>query len=118
MTTMLLAQLDQASELMKVSANRGWEASMLAFFFIFVVALLGWLIHSMRNDSHDREERMAKRLDGLEDFQRSTLLEALQDNSKALHELTATLSTKPCLKTREHGSLELETLRRKHSAKS
>ena len=91
--------MDPATEIIKASANHSWEALMVAFFCIACVGLLVWLMKSWSVDAHAREERMAKRIDTLEEFARATLLEALQDNSKALQELNSTLRQKPCLLT-------------------
>ena len=57
---------------------------MVAFFCIAAVGLLVWLMQSWAKEAHHREERMANRIDELERFARTTLLEALRDNNKAL----------------------------------
>lgn len=90
---------------------------MVAFFCIAVVAMLVWLMRSWSNDAHDREERMAKRIDSLEEFARNTLMEALQENSRALLELTSTLKTKPCLMTLGDGEKRIVSVTRKPTAK-
>lgn len=84
-------------DIIKQSADHSWEAMMVAFFCVCVVGLLVWLVRSWTQESHKREERMAARIDNLEEFTRETLLEALRDNSKALNELTTTLHTRSCL---------------------
>ena len=89
-------------EIMKVSAQRGWEAVMIAFFAVTIVGLLIWLVKGWSTEAHDRESRMATRIDGLEMFTRTTLLEALRDNNKALVELTNALHNRPCLLSTEH----------------
>lgn len=110
---MLLGQIDEAAAIIKKSADHSWEAMMVAFFCVAVVAMLVWLMRAWSGDAHDREERMAKRIDDLEMFTRDTLLEALQDNSRALIELTSTLRTKPCLLTLDADVREGEPARRR-----
>lgn len=102
--------MDPASEVLKQSASHSWEALMVAFFCIACVGLLVWLMKSWANESHNREERMAKRIDDLENFTRNALLEALHDNARALTELTATLHNKPCLLSTNDQSMLMKHL--------
>ena len=81
----------------EAAAKHSWEALLATFLAVAVVGLLVWLMKSWSEQAHQREERMAKRIDELENFVRTTLLVALQDNSKALIALTTTLNTRACL---------------------
>ena len=85
------------TEVITTAAKHGWEAMLLSFFATAVVGLLIWLMKAWSNEAHHREERMAKRIDELESFTRTTLLEALQDNNKALIALTSALNSRTCL---------------------
>jgi len=44
-----------------------------------------------------REERMGRRMDELQDFQNTTLLQCVVDNTTAMREVTDALKTRPCL---------------------
>lgn len=81
---------------------------MIAFIMICCLAAIAYLSRAWMSDTVKREERMANRIDKLEDFQRNELLSmvgkcqiALDDNSAAMRELTVTLRGRPCLLTAE-----------------
>ena len=98
----------------KASA-RGWEAIILVMVMLGLIALTGfivrWLIHSMdkrMEEAKDREDRMAKRLNDLENFVQTTLLKVINETSAitanvldAVRSLTSALNVRPCLFTNE-----------------
>lgn len=90
--------------IVKEAAKSGWEPALLAFVFLVILAFLVWLIRYWMAQSATREERMAKRIDSLEDQQRNDLhalalgcKEALDRNSNVIANLQATLDKRPCL---------------------
>ena len=98
----------------KASA-RGWEAIILVMVMLGLIALTGfivrWLIRSMdkrMEEAKDREDRMAKRLNDLENFVQTTLLRVINETSAmtanvldAVRSLTSALNIRPCLFTSE-----------------
>jgi uncharacterized membrane protein len=100
----LLAQVTPGVEqAIQAAANTGrWEAVALVVVMLMVVGLLVWLVKSWiaqagardvaaavataerEKQSIDREARLAKRVDGLEEFIRNNLLQALNENTKAM----------------------------------
>ena len=98
----------------KASA-RGWEAIILVMVMLGLIALTGfivrWLIRSMdkrMEEAKDREDRMAKRLNDLENFVQTTLLRVINETSSmtanvldAVRSLTSALNIRPCLFTSE-----------------
>ncbi len=86
------------------ATNRGWEAGLLVFFFLVVVAFLGWLVRTWITTAAQREERMAARLDKVEDEQGDELrnltvqcIEAFNKNTVAVDRITDALERRPCL---------------------
>lgn len=91
--------------------GKGWEAEILIGVLAGAICLTAfivrWLIKSMDSrmqEATTREERMSKRIDCLEDFQRETLSELMQQatkaqlaSSEAIRELKESLHAKPCL---------------------
>lgn len=97
------------------ASARGWEAVILVLVMFGLIALTGfiirWLIYSMdkrMEEAKDREDRMAKRLNDLENFVQTTLLKVINETSAmtanvldAVRSLTSALNIRPCLFTNE-----------------
>ena len=97
------------------ASARGWEAIILVMVMLGLIALTGfivrWLIRSMdkrMEEAKDREDRMAKRLNDLENFVQTTLLRVINETSAmtanvldAVRSLTSALNIRPCLFTTE-----------------
>ena len=79
------------------ASKSGWEAMAVAFVLCSALAFLVWLVRTWLMEAARREDRMAKRIDALEDFQRNTLTETIKANSLAVQELTQMLKRRPCL---------------------
>lgn len=118
-------EISQAIHKAVIDASaRGWEAIILVMVMLGLIALTGfivrWLIKSMdkrMEEAKDREERMAKRLNDLENFVQTTLLKVINETSSmtanvldAVRSLTSALNIRPCLFTSE----EIETRRREN----
>ena len=97
------------------ASARGWEAVILVMVMLGLITLTGfivrWLIRSMdkrMEEAKDREDRMAKRLNDLENFVQTTLLRVINETSAmtanvldAVRSLTSALNIRPCLFTSE-----------------
>lgn len=103
------------NEAVKDASAKGWEAVILVLVMFGLIALTGfivrWLIYSMdkrMEEAKDREDRMAKRLNDLENFVQTTLLKVINETSAmtanvldAVRSLTSVLNIRPCLFTNE-----------------
>lgn len=103
------------NEAVKDASAKGWEAVILVLVMFGLIALTGfiirWLIYSMdkrMEEAKDREDRMAKRLNDLENFVQTTLLKVINETSAmtanvldAVRSLTSALNIRPCLFTNE-----------------
>jgi len=98
------------------AGTKGWEAIVLVMFMLGLISLSGfvvrWLVKSMdkrMEESTVRETRMANRLDNLELFTRTTLLQVINESSSligkvfdGMHYLGQQLSDRPCLLDMRH----------------
>lgn len=95
MQAIFFGQVPGADEAIRAAASRGWEAVVLVVIMISVLCLLGWIVKvwitraSQREDkileqALAREDRLAKRIDALEDFIRTSLMDALHENTRAM----------------------------------
>ena len=98
-------------EAVKDASTRGWEAIILVLVMLGLILLTGfivrWLIRSMDKrleESTERENRMAVRLNELESFTRNTLLTVINDTSglitkvfEGMNHLSTLLAERPCL---------------------
>jgi len=96
--------MPDGTEVIRTAAAHGWEAGLLALVMIGSFAFLAWLIKSWMVAGTTREERMANRLDVLEDFQRTELkmlvvqcTKTFNDHKGAVDRLTDILQERPCL---------------------
>jgi len=85
-------------EAIKAATTRGWEAAMVAVIMIAFMIAFSWIAKTW----FIREERMAKRIDVLEDFIRTELKElavscraSLDANTQALSNLMAVFHQRP-----------------------
>jgi phage-related holin len=99
------------SEAVKDASTRGWEAVILVLVMLGLISLTGvivrWLIKSMdkrMEEAKEREDRMAKRLDYLENFVENTLMNIINNTSTmtvkvltAIDALTNVLDKRPCI---------------------
>ena len=84
-------------QVLDTATRHGWEATLIAFCVLSAYCGLVWLIRTWLKDAINREERMAKRIDSLEEFQRTTMADSISGMKLALIQLAETLRTKPCL---------------------
>ena len=57
---------------------------MLVIIMISCVGFLVYVVRSVMSQALSREERLAKRIDSLEEFIRTVLMDSLRDNTKAM----------------------------------
>jgi hypothetical protein len=95
--------IEQLDAIVKAAASRSWEAGALCAFMAICVMGVVWLVKTWLNQAYSREERMAKRIDALEDFIRTELRtvatkcqEALDRNTAATNDLVKALADRVC----------------------
>lgn len=66
------------------AASGRWEAVALVVVMLAVTGFLVYVVKSIMAQALQREERLAHRVDTLEDFIRTSLLESLRENTKAM----------------------------------
>lgn len=93
---------DDAARVIERAAQTSWEAGLLALVFVASIAGLTWLLKTVLATASRREERMAARIDKLEDVQRTDLRELVAANTKAIVELTVALHARPCFWSEDH----------------
>lgn len=81
---MLFAQIPGADEAIAAASRSGWEAVVLVVVMLTCVGFLVYVVRTIMAQALAREERLSKRIDALEEFIRTTLVTALQDNTKAM----------------------------------
>lgn len=86
-------------EAIRAATSKGWEAVMVAVVMIAFMIAFSWVARTW----FIREERMAKRIDVLEDFIRTELKElavkcqaSLDANTQAMANLSAVFNQRPC----------------------
>lgn len=98
-------------EAVKQASSRGWEAIVLLLFMIGLMVLTGvivkWLIRSMdarMEEATARENRMALRLNKLEEFSQTTLVNLINETAAmttkvmdAITSLSDAMNRRPCL---------------------
>jgi hypothetical protein len=120
---MLFSQLPPGSDkALEMASQRGYETYILCIVLLGCIALVGmlfrWFINSFDKRSSEsvareearvkegveRENRLAARIDTLENFVHATLMDQVAASTRALHEntaatsaLAAALERKPCL---------------------
>ena len=108
---MILCEIDPvgATSTLEKALAHSWEAGLVVLVVVAIGGLFVWLMRQQLSNSEKREERMAKRIDVLEDFQRKELSlmldhcrSSLDANSAAMEKLNTTLSARPCLWQVEH----------------
>ena len=113
-TVLPLAQIPGGDRAIEEAAKSGWEAVFLVVMMLSSFALFGYLIRvwvtktaeredSMLRQAIEREERLGNRINVLEDFNRNTLLEVIQNNAQVISAVStqATESCKMLLDLRE-----------------
>ena len=123
----MLAQVPGADKALELASQKGYETYVLCMVLLGCLVLVGmlfrWFIKSFDDrakesvnreenrvkEGVERENRLAKRIDMLEDFVNDTLIKqvqetttALRDNTMATTALANALEAKPCLLEREH----------------
>jgi hypothetical protein len=108
--------LEQAAQkVVEQAASRGWEAGLLALIMLFVIVGAGYLIRFILADAAQRETRLTERLNRLEEYVQTTLLEevretraalvasqtASKDMSAVVAKLSEALAARPCFWTAE-----------------
>lgn len=99
---MPLAQISidptQLADVIKAATSHSWEAGALVVFMALVISFLVWLVKHVLASASTREDRMAKRIDLLEAWQREVMAttlnqtrEALDHNTEALNRLQASM---------------------------
>jgi hypothetical protein len=93
-----------AVDAVQKAAGQSWEAAMLAVIIVSSLGFLVWLVKQWLAEAGKREDRMSRRIDILEEFQRTQLTnlavqcrEAVDRNVAAFDRLVATLADRPCL---------------------
>jgi len=72
------------------STNR-YEAVVLVVVMVTVIAFLVYLVRTVLEQANQREKRLGERIDALEAFIRTELMQALSENTKAM--LTISVSS-------------------------
>lgn len=93
-----------AEEVIKAASSRGWEAGMLVIVVLAMLAAFGLFMRWFMKSTDTRETRLGDRIDVLENFIHTSLLEVIKDNGElmtktlqAIDALTATLNRRLCL---------------------
>jgi hypothetical protein len=108
---MPFSQIPGASEAISKASDHGYEAIIVVGIVVAFFGCLTWLIKTWFIQAENRENRMARRIDDLEEYQKTRLMEQLEaaralavgcqrsfdENTAALRELTKVLADRPCL---------------------
>lgn len=102
---MLFAQIPDPKPIIEAAREEaGWTAGLLAFIMVATIGFLVWLVKQWIKTDADRENRMAKRIDGLEGFIQEELVKlidkcqaSMEASVAASRALTDTLRQRPCL---------------------
>ena len=73
------------------AATGRYEAVVLVVIMLTVISFLVYLVRAVMVQASERESRLAKRIDTLEDFIRTELMKAMNENTKAM--LTISVSS-------------------------
>jgi hypothetical protein len=94
--TILLAQpgIDEA---IKKASDSGYEAILVVVVMASFMLGMTWIVRTWFTQAYTREERMARRIDTLEQWQRETLTEMVAKNTAAFTNLFLILESRPCL---------------------
>jgi len=130
---MIFAQLPDPTNVINSATSQGWQSGLLAFIIVVTLMAIGWILKHLITTAYERETRMSmraderevahnKRIEELELFIKSRLIEALQNyatmfqtNHEALLKtqesilnltnilikLEVGLTTRPCFWTQE-----------------
>ncbi len=96
----LFAQLPatptDAAKIVEQATRSSWQEGLMALMFVVAIAGLSWLMRTVIATSSQREERMAKSIDRLENEQRTDLRDLVASNTKAITNLGNALESRPC----------------------
>ena len=86
---MILAQIPGADQAINAAVEQGsWEAVVLVVIMLSCVGFLVYIVRTIMTQAMAREERLAKRIDILEDYIRTSLMQAMKENTQAMLGLT------------------------------
>lgn len=89
---MLFAQIPNADSAIKAAVDTGrYEPVVLVVIMLAVISFLVYLVRVVMIQASERESRLSKRIDMLEDFIRTELMAAMNENTKAM--LTISVSS-------------------------
>jgi hypothetical protein len=109
-----LAQIEGAGDVLRKATDSGWMAGAICLLLIVFMGALAWLVrhwiqeaaareqiqaasgitreNAIRSESMEREQRMAKRIDQLEDFQNTTLINLVAQTHECLEKTTSAIA--------------------------
>ena len=88
---MLFAQVPHAEDAIRAAVDTGrYEPVVLVVIMLAVISFLVYLVRAVMIQASEREARLAKRIDTLEDFIRTELMAAMSENTKAMLTMSVT----------------------------
>lgn len=85
----LLLQIPGASEAISAASPRGYEAIVLVIVMLAMIGFGGWLLRHIMTEAREREQRLAARINQLEDVIRGELFSVLRENSEIMGKVLA-----------------------------
>jgi len=83
----LLALIPGADEAIQSATREGWVAVLLVVIVIATFTTFGIVIHRIMREANERELRLGSRIDELQEFVRTNLLQALHENTQAIQQM-------------------------------
>ena len=83
----LFAQIPGADEAIQSATREGWVAVLLVVIVISTFVTFGIVIHRIMKEANERELRLGNKIDELQEFVRTNLLQALRENTQAIQQM-------------------------------
>lgn len=88
----LLGQIPGADTAIQSAAREGWVAVLLVVIVLSTFVTFGIVIQRLLKEATERELRLGARIDELQAFIRTDLLQALRENTQAIIEMNGVIA--------------------------
>jgi len=89
MLMVLLAQIPGVDESLKAASAEGWVVMLFVTIVLASFGTLGYLIRKTMTEAREREKEAYARINQLEDFIRTKMMDSLQTNSVVMEKMLA-----------------------------
>jgi hypothetical protein len=87
----IFAQIPSPDVVVQSAASHGWEAALLAFLVLSILASFGYMMKKIVDDARTREDRMGSRISALELEIRTELFSQIRTSSEVIVKIVATM---------------------------